>query len=103
MTISKSTVTWCKQFGITVGENTLLQATRSSIIDNKIGLSIEGDCQVYLELTAFTSGASSLKIEDRYRYTAKVSAKKCKFDAMVWFGGIMPVRDPGAFAWRCMR
>ena len=116
-------MTWCKHFGVVVGDNTLTSITRCSvidvqiqmhthtpthtpphtpththtqthththtlslslslsrslslcrcsIIDNKIGVGIEGDGRVNLHLTAFNNDAASFKIDDRSRYTAKV-------------------------------
>ena len=49
-----------------------LSLCRCSIIDNKIGVGIEGDGRVNLHLTAFNNDAASFKIDDRSRYTAKV-------------------------------
>jgi hypothetical protein len=94
VTLNKSTVTWCKQFGVTISDNALISMAACSILDNKIGLSIEGDCRVFVNLTAFKNSAASFKIDDRHRYSAKLSAIKCRFDDSVWFGGVMPVRDP---------
>jgi len=90
--LNQSTVAWCENFGIDIDAQTDLKLLECSVRENRIGIQVGNDCVVTVDECEFENAVSSLRIDNKARYTSKIFLRNSSMDEDVWFGGRKPVR-----------